>query len=142
MRSVDKKFILVPADTKTHQSQIYISQKDIRSVQLGKSALITGIEFLLKQAGLKRPEKIIIAGAFGSHLNSSDLIQLGMIPEIDPEKIEAAGNAAGSGAVMALCKKEYIDEAIETAGKIQVVDLASNAEFQKVFITNLGFPTN
>jgi uncharacterized 2Fe-2S/4Fe-4S cluster protein (DUF4445 family) len=135
-----KKFVLIPGSNDTSQAQIFISQKDIRSVQLGKSALFSGIEFLLKKARLKRAEKIIIAGAFGSHLNKSDLIRLGMIPKIDPDKIEVAGNAAGSGAVMALCKEQYLDEIIETSNKIEVIDLACNVDFQKMFIANLNFP--
>ncbi|MGM0644436.1 MAG: ASKHA domain-containing protein [Thermodesulfobacteriota bacterium] len=140
-REGKKRYILVPENSDTGQLPIYISQKDIRSVQLGKSALMTGIEFLLKKVGLKRPEKIIIAGAFGSHLSKPDLIQLGMIPEIDLDKIEVSGNAAGSGAVMALCDERYVEEAIETATKIEVVDLACNVDFQKVFIRSLGFPS-
>ncbi len=140
-KSGDKKFMIVPEDKGANQSPIYISQKDVRSVQLGKSALISGIIFLLKKAGLKRPEKIILAGAFGSHLNKSDLIQLGMIPKMELRKIEVAGNAAGAGAIMALCKERYVNEIIITANKIEIVDLACNIDFQEVFIKNLSFPS-
>ena len=106
---------------------------------MGKSALISGIEFLLRKAGLARPRKIIIAGAFGSHLNKADLISLGIIPEIALEQIEMAGNSAGSGAVMALCDEEYIHQASQMAAEIEIVDLACNAEFQDIFINNLSF---
>ncbi|OGQ91964.1 MAG: hypothetical protein A2464_12600 [Deltaproteobacteria bacterium RIFOXYC2_FULL_48_10] len=134
------QYVLVPENPAGGQLPVYISQKDIRSVQLGKSALISGIEFLLKRAGLKAPEKIIIAGAFGSHLDPSDLIRLGMIPKTDPGKIETAGNAAGSGAVMALCDPGYMNRAARMAGHIEVVDLALDIQFQEVFVGNLGFP--
>jgi uncharacterized 2Fe-2S/4Fe-4S cluster protein (DUF4445 family) len=139
-RSGESGYILVPENKDYGQPGVYISQKDIRSVQLGKSALISGIEFLLKEAGLDKPQKIIIAGAFGSHLNKLDLIRLGMIPKIDLEKIEMAGNSAGTGAIMTLCNAQYLDRAEQMAKKIETVDLACNVDFQEVFIRNLNFP--
>jgi uncharacterized 2Fe-2S/4Fe-4S cluster protein (DUF4445 family) len=134
------KFILVPPDSGTGQLPIFISQKDIRSVQLGKSALMSGIELLLARAGLSRPRKIIVAGAMGAHVKKEDLIRLGMVPDIDVDRIEIAGNLAGSGAVMALCDEDYVDYAVRMADKIEVIELASNMEFQNTFIQNLGFP--
>ena len=137
--SGETSYILVPEDSALGQPPISISQKDIRSVQLGKSALISGIEFLLKKAGLGKPRKILIAGAFGSHLHKVDLLSLGIIPKIDPQQIEMAGNAAGSGAVMALCDEGYIHKATEMAAEIEIVDLACNIDFQNIFIGNLSF---
>ncbi len=107
---------------------------------MGKSALITGIKFLLKKADLDQPEKIIIAGAFGSHLEKLDLIKLGMIPEIDLDKIEIAGNSAGTGAIMTLCDDHYLDKSKQMADRIETVDLATNIDFQEAFIKNLSFP--
>ncbi|MCF6246499.1 MAG: ASKHA domain-containing protein [Desulfobacula sp.] len=121
-------------------SKIFISQKDIRSVQLGKAALITGIEFLLKEAGIDKPEKIIVAGAFGSFLDKKDMMTLGMIPIMDPAKVEIAGNLAGVGAVMVLCDDTCLKKTIEMAKKIHVVDLACDKNFQEVFIKRLNFP--
>lgn len=134
------KFMLVPPDSGTGQLPIYISQKDIRSVQLGKSALMSGIEFLLDKAGLDQPEKIIVAGAMGAHVKKHDLIRLGMIPHIDTDEIEIAGNLAGSGAVMALCDEDYIDYATQLADRIEVIELAASIDFQDAFIKNLDFP--
>ncbi|MCP4342622.1 MAG: DUF4445 domain-containing protein [Desulfobulbaceae bacterium] len=137
-----KEYIIVAENSAIKQSSVYITQKDIRSVQLGKSALITGIEFLLKEAGLEKPEKIILAGAFGSHLNKLDMIRLGMIPEIDLSRIETSGNSAGSGAIMALCDNHYIEKAVGIADRIKTIDLACNLDFQEKFIKNLNFPSN
>jgi len=140
----DKKgklhYILVEEASSQDGSAVFISQKDIRSVQLGKGALITGIEFLLKAAGYEKPEKIIIAGAFGTFIEKEDMITLGMISDIHPDKIEVAGNSAGAGAVMVLCDDFYLRKAIEIAGRITVVDLACDQKFQEVFVQNLSFP--
>jgi len=135
-----KKYILVPENSASGQPCIYISQKDIRSVQLGKSALMTGIAFLLKKAGLGKLEKIIIAGAFGAYLTKSDLIRLGMIPKMAFAKIEIAGNLAGSGAVMAVCDTQYLQNAINMKTKIETIDLSCDIGFQNAFIENLSFP--
>jgi uncharacterized 2Fe-2S/4Fe-4S cluster protein (DUF4445 family) len=139
-RNGQDRFILVPENRETGQACIYISQKDIRSVQLGKSALFTGIHFLMKKAGIEALEKIMIAGAFGAHMNPSDLKRLGMIPDMDDERIEIAGNLAGSGAVMALCDDAYIVKAAKMAEGMETVDLARDAGFQNAFIENLDFP--
>lgn len=136
----EREFVLFEGDPNNGSHSVYISQKDIRSIQLGKGALATGIEFLLMEAGLVQPEKILIAGAFGNHLNKEDIICLGMIPNLKSEKIEMAGNSAGAGAVMALCDDLYLQKAIEMAKKIQTIDLAGNVEFQKKFVYNLSFP--
>ncbi len=129
--SEQKRYCIVP--------EIFISQKDIRSVQLGKAALITGIEFLLNEAGINAPEKIIIAGAFGSFLDKADMMSLGMIPSIDPSKIESAGNLAGVGAVMLLCDESYLNKTIQLSEIINVIDLACNQSFQDHFVRNLNF---
>ncbi|MCD4743365.1 MAG: ATP-binding protein, partial [Desulfobacteraceae bacterium] len=134
------KYDIAPDNAFQDGSAIFISQKDIRSVQLGKGALITGIEFLLKEAGLEKAEKIIIAGAFGSFLDKEDMMALGMIPTMDLSQIEVAGNSAGAGAIMVLCDKIFLEKAIQIASKVIVVDLACNQDFQNVFVQNLAFP--
>ncbi len=133
------QYVIVPKNSSQDSSEVFISQKDIRSVQLGKGALITGIEFLLKEAGLKKAEKIIIAGAFGSFLDKEDMMALGMIPTMDLSQIEVAGNSAGAGAIMVLCDKTFLEKAIQITSKIIVVDLACNQDFQNIFVQNLAF---
>ena len=135
-----KAYTLVPNDVSQNGSSVHISQKDIRSVQLGKSALVTGIEFLLKAAGYTQAKKIIIAGAFGTHIEKEDMLTLGMIPKIAPGLVEIAGNSAGAGAVMVLCDKSYLTKAIEMSEDITTIDLATNIEFQQVFVERLSFP--
>jgi uncharacterized 2Fe-2S/4Fe-4S cluster protein (DUF4445 family) len=122
------------------QGAITFLQKDIRAVQLGKSALITGIEFLCRAAGIDFPSKILIAGAFGSHLEKEDMLALGMLPPIDLDSIESIGNAAGTGAIMALCDERSREKIEALAAEVIVVDLALSAEFQNQFVESLGFP--
>lgn len=134
------KYVLVPGKETQDGDTVHISQKDIRSVQLGKAALITGIEFLLQAAGYDHPEKVIIAGAFGTYIETGDMFTLGMIPVMGDGKVEIAGNSAGAGAVMVLCDETYLAKAIEMAAGMTIIELAGNLKFQEVFIKKLSFP--
>jgi uncharacterized 2Fe-2S/4Fe-4S cluster protein (DUF4445 family) len=135
-----RQYTLMEANGKKDIASVFISQKDVRSVQLGKAALITGIEFLARAAGYSQPEKIIIAGAFGTYIEIRDMITIGMIPEMAPDTIEVAGNSAGAGAVMVLSDEHYFNKSIEMAESITIIDLATNISFQNVFVEKLSFP--
>ncbi len=134
------QYVVVPGIFSNDGSDIFISQKDVRSVQLGKSALITGIKFLLNNAGFDKPEKIIIAGAFGSFLDKKDMITLGMIPPVKKDSIEVTGNSAGAGAVMVLCDDLFLEKSIQISRQITTIDLACNKNFQEIFVKQLSFP--
>lgn len=140
-RSGQTAFHIIKKNLEENQRSVFISQKDIRAIQFGKSALITGIEFLLKEARLEYPEKILIAGGFGNHLDKDDIIRLGMIPKINKNKIKFVGNAAGTGAVMALNDPDYIEKLIRQTKNIKSIELSCNVEFQQRFIENLSFPS-
>lgn len=135
-----RKYIIYKKSSPNETAEITISQKDIRSIQLGKAALITGIEFLLQKENEQLPEKIIVAGAFGSYLEKNDMITLGMLPEMQLQKVIHSGNLAGAGSVMVLCDDRYLELARNLAAQIQIVDLATSLEFQKVFVDRLVFP--
>lgn len=135
-----RRYLIVPAAQTADGRDIAISQQDIRAVQLGKGALITGIEFLLRRAGLTEPAKIIIAGAFGSFLDPRDLLSLGMVPPIAADRIHFAGNLAGAGAIMALCEQAMLARATDLAKTVEVVELTTDLDFQRVFVERLAFP--
>lgn len=135
-----KRYVLSKSNNAAEADDVAISQKDIRSIQLGKAALITGIEFLVLKENTRLPKKIIVAGAFGSYLEKDDMITLGMLPKMELQEIINSGNLAGAGAVMALCDERYLEQAKNLAAEIQIVDLATSPELQKVFVERLVFP--
>ncbi len=137
--SPDRTYVLSQGDPSSGRGHVTITQKDIRAVQLGKAALITGIEFLCQAAGINGPTRILIAGAFGSHLGKADMLTLGMLPPLDPDRVEMVGNAAGTGAIMALCDEKSRQKARELAAQVSVVDLAANMAFQEQFVKSLSF---
>ncbi len=121
---------------------VFLSQKDVRQVQLAKAALITGIMALLKEAGrsVDEVDEIIIAGSFGYHLNADNVKRLGMLPHNYRGPITFAGNTSLSGAALAMLNQEILREMERIPEFTRVVDLASHPDFQELFISALNFP--
>ncbi len=121
--------------------KVFLSQKDIRQVQLAKSAAITGILTLLSEAGrsVADLEHIIVAGSFGYHLNPENLKRIGLLPGEYTGKITFVGNSSLSGASLAMLNQEILREMERLAPLIQVLDLSSHPDFRDYFISHLDF---
>jgi uncharacterized 2Fe-2S/4Fe-4S cluster protein (DUF4445 family) len=133
------EFEIVPPAAAAGGRAVTLTQADVRAVQLAKGALRAGIDLLCRQNGLDRPERILLAGAFGSFIDRADALKIGMFPEMPLESIEVVGNAAGAGAVMALLDPERFEKARRLAKTTTVLDLGSHPDFQTTFIGSLGF---
>lgn len=124
-----------------NSSNIYISQQDIREFQLAKAAICSGIEVMLLDADIKIEEidQIYIAGALGSNTNIANMIQTGIIPNIDINKVKTIGNSALDGGEM-LVRGLYSWCEIESIAKsFQHIELANRQEFQEKYIECLNF---
>jgi uncharacterized 2Fe-2S/4Fe-4S cluster protein (DUF4445 family) len=134
------EFVLAgPEDTEGGRT-ITFTQKDVRAIQLAKGALRTGIDLLCWEAGIERPQKILLAGAFGSYIRKKDALTIGMFPDVSEETIEVVGNAAGAGAILTLFDDHFLAQANELRQSTRVLDLASHPNFQEIFIASLEFP--
>jgi len=119
---------------------IPISLKDIRQIQLAKGALYVAARTLLKHAGLERPDKLILAGGFGSYIDKTRAMVIGLIPDLPLEDVYAVGNAAGDGARIALLNVEKRHEAGEVARTVRRYELPTDPEFQNQFMLAMNFP--
>jgi uncharacterized 2Fe-2S/4Fe-4S cluster protein (DUF4445 family) len=129
-------------DTENHgESDIVITQKDIREVQLAKGAVSAGINLLLKELGLSENDInfTYIAGAFGNHIRPDSAVQIGLIPNIEKEKILYIGNAAGIGASKALLSVDAREEARQVATSIRHIELADDPLFQDTYMNAMSF---
>jgi uncharacterized 2Fe-2S/4Fe-4S cluster protein (DUF4445 family) len=135
-----REFLLVPSEETSAGRDIVLSQKDIRQVQLAKAALQAGSRTLMKKLGITKFDKVVIAGAFGMHLDIDNALSIGLIPPCDREGISFVGNAAGRGAYVALLDKDKRLEADRIAHWIKHVQLATETGFQREFIASLPFP--
>jgi uncharacterized 2Fe-2S/4Fe-4S cluster protein (DUF4445 family) len=120
--------------------RILITQSDVRAIQLAKAALYAGARLLMDQAGIDHVDEIRLAGAFGSHIDPKYAMVLGLIPDCDLSRVSAAGNAAGSGAIMALLSAAARREAEEVARMIEKVETATEPRFQEHFVAAMAFP--
>lgn len=120
---------------------VYLSQKDIRQIQLAKGALRCGIEMLFSHFGLRAEalDEVIIAGSFGCRLNENSLINIGLLPPQFAGKITFAGNTSLSGAAALLLNVSFRDEIKELAAKVELVELAQDSGFERTFIQYMGF---
>lgn len=121
--------------------EIYLTQEDIRQVQLAKGAIYAGIFLMAKQLGLevKDIQKVQLAGAFGNYLNPVSACRIGLLPEELLERIEPVGNAAGSGAKMLACDRKLLPLTQELTNKIEFLELASLPEFSRTFAKSMNF---
>lgn len=120
--------------------EIAIYQTDIRAIQLAKSALYAGARLLMDKMEIDSIDRIVLAGAFGSHIDTKYAMILGMIPDCDLKKVYAAGNAAGTGARIALLNQRARDEIQDLVKKIEKIETAVEPKFQDHFIEAMAIP--
>jgi uncharacterized 2Fe-2S/4Fe-4S cluster protein (DUF4445 family) len=134
------EFVLAWPPERAAGPEIAITQRDIRQFQLAKGALRAGCEVLMKRYGIDSVKRIVIAGAFGVHIDKSSALTSGLLPPCDPEHIYMVGNAAGHGAYLALMDRGKRQEADVIARRTTYVELASDKDFQPIFIKALAIP--
>jgi uncharacterized 2Fe-2S/4Fe-4S cluster protein (DUF4445 family) len=135
-------FELVSPESSFNGRGIVLTQKDVRAIQLSKGAIRAGIELLCRHTGIHRPHKILLAGAFGNHLSRADALTIGMFPPLGERSVIPIGNAAGSGAILALLDPSYREKAQQMAQATMVLDLVGHPQFQETFIGALAFPSS
>ncbi len=120
---------------------VYLSQKDIREVQLAKGAIAAGIELMAEELKIKINDikKVYIAGAFGNYMDPHSACRIGLIPAVLEGKINMIGNAAGEGSIIALINYNEFLHAQKLRDNIDFIELASSPDFQDIFIDNLMF---
>ena len=136
----DRTWSYVLYSPENDESQILVTQNDIRQIQLAKAALYAGVKLLMDHIGTDKIERIRLAGAFGSHINVQHAMVLGLIPDCVLGEVSSAGNAAGTGARIALLNSQSRD-VIETLVKnIEKIETALEPKFQDYFVDAMAFP--
>jgi uncharacterized 2Fe-2S/4Fe-4S cluster protein (DUF4445 family) len=125
-----------------HQGEValQITQNDVRAIQLAKAALRAGIQLLMDRLGARAVDRIRLAGAFGSHIDVKYAMVLGMIPDCDLSQVSSAGNAAGTGARIALLDKSSRSTIEELVRRVEKIETAIEPKFQEHFVAAMGIP--
>ena len=134
------EYVLCWAKDTAIGKDITVTQGDVRAVQLAKSALYVGAQYLMGKRGVDKPDSVTLAGAFGSYINKESAMVIGMFPDCDLENVQAVGNAAGDGAKLALLSKNKRDEAEKVARFVEFIETATEPDFQTRFADAMAFP--
>ena len=134
------EYVLVKKDETSAGKEIFVTQADVRAIQLAKAALYAGAKLLMRRLGVDRVDKVVLAGAFGTVISREHALILGMLPDVPPEKIYSVGNAAGDGARIALLNRDRREEAKKLADWIEYVEIALEPEFQEEFVAAMHIP--
>ena len=126
--------------TATGGPKIMVTQGDIRAIQLAKSALYAGARLLMDEIGIDAVDRVVLAGAFGAHISPKHAMVLGMIPDAPLNKVTSAGNAAGTGARIALCSVAARTAIEATVRQIHKVETALAPKFQEHFVNANAIP--
>ena len=134
--SSNGEFVIAGRDEQGGDQAVAITQKDIRELQLAKAAIRTGIQLLLEDSGIaeEQVKRVVIAGAFGSYIDISSAVAVGLLPSLPLANFRQVGNAAGMGAKLALISTAERDRAINLASRVRYLELASTPEFRRTFI--------
>jgi uncharacterized 2Fe-2S/4Fe-4S cluster protein (DUF4445 family) len=120
--------------------ELRIVQNDVRAIQLAKAALYAGVRLLMDHLGVDKVDRIRLAGAFGAHIDVKYAMVLGMIPDCDLEQVSSAGNAAGTGAVMALLNVDSRSQIETQVRRVEKIETATEPSFQEHFIHAMALP--
>jgi uncharacterized 2Fe-2S/4Fe-4S cluster protein (DUF4445 family) len=119
---------------------LQITQNDVRAIQLAKAALRAGVQLLMDHMGVAEVGRIRLAGAFGSHIDVKYAMILGMIPDCDLKQVSSAGNAAGTGARIALLDAKSRPTIEALVRRIDKIETAIEPKFQEHFVAAMGIP--
>ncbi len=134
-------FKLVDSSQTSHGDTILLTQRDVREIQNAKASIAAGINTLIKEAGKEATDidTVYLAGGFGSYIDKHHAVHLGLIPEVLENRIRVIGNAAGSGAIMALLSKDHYNSCKEIAARTKYVELSSSPAFMDDYVNSMMF---
>ncbi|MCX7923378.1 MAG: ASKHA domain-containing protein [Clostridia bacterium] len=134
-------FLIEKSEQCNADTDIAITQKDVRELQNAKAAIAAGIAVLIKQAGIdiEDIENVYLAGGFGSYINIESALKIGLIPDGLRGKIKSVGNAAGAGAIEALLSSKALEKAEEIRNSIKYIELSALDEFNELYIECMQF---
>jgi uncharacterized 2Fe-2S/4Fe-4S cluster protein (DUF4445 family) len=134
------EFVLAWAEESSIDKDIVVTQKDVRQIQLAKGALYAGCKLMVKRMGLEKVDKVKIAGAFGTHVDRTKALIMGLFPDCEIEMIESVGNAAGDGCRAALLNVKKRVEANWCSRNVEYIELTVEGSFQQEFMEAMQLP--
>jgi len=138
-----RTFELVTASEGADGRPVRVTQRDVRELQLAKGAIRAGIEILMDELGITPADvrRVYLAGAFGNYIRPASALAIGLMPHFPRASIVPVGNAAGSGARLALLSRVAFEEATDLVRRVEYLELSGRADFQEHFAEAMIFPS-
>lgn len=134
------EFVIAWASQTVIERDIIFTLMDVRALQLAKAAMYSAAKIMMRHMGVDRLDKVVLAGAFGSYINKTKAMAMGLFPDCELKNVYAVGNAAGDGARMALLNIDKRSEANNVAQKVEYVELTVEPDYQDQFSEAMHFP--
>ncbi len=134
------EFVIAWKEETSIGTDIVITQRDIRQIQLAKGALYCGCKLMMRRMGIETVDQVKIAGAFGTHVDRQKALIMGLFPDCEVDRIVSIGNAAGDGARAALLNRKKREEANWVSRNVQYIELTVEQDFQQQFIEAMQIP--
>ena len=138
---LEKEFIVASKDESGIDENISVTQEDIREVQLAKSAIFSGVNILLKNAGISPSELdvVFLAGGFGNYIDTNNAMKIGLLSPLFKDKIISLGNTSGTGALLALKSETFNERIKQVVKEARHIELAEDSDFAVEFAMNMMF---
>jgi len=135
-------FLIASPEESYDHKPLYLTQRDVRELQLAKGAIAAGVKTLMDELGIgtEAIDRVYLAGALGNYVSPYSAMRIGLIPRLNPEIITSLGNAASTGASMVLLSKDYWQMANKLTDFIEHIELSSRLDFNQYFIEQMDFP--
>jgi len=135
-------FVIAPRAETALPTDLTLTQRDVRELQLAKGAIFAGVKILLREFGVEPEElsHVLLAGAFGNFIRRKMAKRIGLLPDLPTERILYVGNAAGAGARMALQSRRCKEAAEDISERTEYLELAGRPDFQDEFMSAMMFP--
>jgi len=135
-------FLIASEEESFHRRPIYLTQKDVRELQLAKAAIAAGVNTLMDELslGVEGINRIYLAGALGNYADRISTLRIGLLPKVELELISSLGNAASMGASMVLLSKKYWQMAKDVVDFIEHIELSYRRDFNQYFVEHMDFP--
>jgi uncharacterized 2Fe-2S/4Fe-4S cluster protein (DUF4445 family) len=142
IRNGVRDFLIASPEESYDGRPIYLTQRDVRELQLAKGAIAAGVKTLMDEMGVDTRDitRVYLAGALGNYTSPASAVRIGLLPGFDPDLVTSLGNAASTGASMVLLSKNYWRTANELSDSIEHIELSSRTDFNDYFIEHLDFP--
>ncbi|MDZ7702527.1 MAG: ATP-binding protein [Halobacteriales archaeon] len=134
------EYVLVTADDAGVDHDIVCTQNDIREIQMAKAAIQAGTLVLLEELDVETVERVVLAGGFGNYIDPESAMTIGLYPDVDEATVEFLGNAAGSGAQLALLNRAHREEADAIVDEVDYYEIAGTDLFRDHFMDAMYLP--